>query len=150
MIAEIKAKIVTQRMFEKAVIKNNGAIFCQVSKINIKFHFIFFVICGNQKCRGATPIFRARAKKIIMELKSINKKEASFILSKENVTRITEAKACTIKYLIAVSVKLKFNRVRARGIKLSTLISNPSHARNHELAETDTKEPNIKKVKNNT
>lgn len=145
--ADIVAKKVTQITLENAAIKNKGAIFCQVSKINIGPHFIFFVVCGNQRCRGAAPIFRARAIKIIGVLKSKNKKEASCILSKENVNRRTEAKACTIKYLIAVSVKLKLRRMSTKGMKLRTLISNPSHAKNHELAETETKEPKTKKIK---
>lgn len=70
------------------------------------------------------------------------------MFNKDEITRIMEAKAWTIKYLMAVSVKLKFNRTKTKGIKLRILISSPSHARNHEVAETEIKEPRTKKVKN--
>jgi hypothetical protein len=95
---------------EKAEIKKSGAIFCQVIKIKIIFHFIFFTTWGNQKWRGAAPIFRASAVKIRTGGKVRPKKEEIWISLVEKTIIMREAKACTVKYLIAISVKLKLMR----------------------------------------
>lgn len=56
-------------MNEKDVldIRTNGAIFCQVEVIMHRGHSISNITWGNQKCRGAPPIFRARARFKIVE-----------------------------------------------------------------------------------
>ena len=63
---------------------------------------------------------------------------------------ITDAIACGRKYLMAASVDLKFNSLSIRGIKLIKLISRPTQHVNHELADTATAVPEIRKrIKNN-
>lgn len=54
--------------------------------------------------------------------------------------------ACTRKYLIAASVKEKFNLWSIRGIMLIKLISNPIQQINQEFDEMVIRVPDIKKV----
>jgi hypothetical protein len=63
----------------------------------------------------------------------------------EKIISIKEAKAWTVKYLIAVSVKEKLIRESMRGINLIILISNPSQAKNQEFADTEIIDPLIKR-----
>jgi len=133
---------------ENEVIRNKGAIFCQVIKIKINLHFIFLVIWGNQKWKGAAPIFTPRAIKIKEEEKEKFTREEVWISLQQARMIKREAKAWIEKYLMASSVKLKLIRSRSKGINLITLISNPSHARNQEFEETEITDPSPRQNKN--
>jgi len=108
--------------------------------MKISFHFIFLVIWGNQKCKGAIPIFRPKEIKIKELWKDKLKIKVLWISFTEKAINNKDAKAWTVKYLIAISVKLKFTWNSIRGINLITLISNPSQARNQEFAEIEIRE----------
>lgn len=110
-----------------------GAIFCQVKRINLLFQFNPSITWGNQKWKGAAPIFIKRDELInikftISEL-VINLK--LFIKVIEN-KRIIEAIACEIKYLIDVSDLKIFFILIIIGIKDNKLISKPIHILSQE------------------
>lgn len=52
---------------DKLDIRMNGAIFCQVEVMMQRGQSIKIITWGNQKCKGAPPIFMARARLKIVE-----------------------------------------------------------------------------------
>lgn len=64
-------------------------------------------------------------------------------MSTEN-NRVEEAKACTMKYFNDASVVYIFLLEDINGIKDNKLISNPIHAPNHELDDTEINMPPTK------
>lgn len=135
---------ITKRLIFNLLIKNNGAIFCHLNIIKHWGHSSSLITCGNHICMGAIPAFMVRARIIKTSLIS-----RVIDLIWENLTiveriNIREAIACTIKYLIAASVRGFFNLNRIRGIILIKLISSPTQLVNQELEEIATIVPNIK------
>lgn len=124
-----------------------GAIFCQVNISSLLIQFNPSKISGNQKWKGAAPIFVN--KPILMTIiiiLLIFKDSFSIIIIIENMIR-AEAKAWVKKYLIDASEEnkdLDFNK----GIIEIRLISNPIHIPNHEYEEIAVKVPKIIKFKN--
>lgn len=110
---------------------------------------------GNQKWKGAAPIFSNRELLIKVLITSIflGFGEDGLNIRDPKITdksRVAEAKAWTKKYLREASVENKFFEFVIKGIKESKLISKPIHAPNHELAEVEIKVPpiNVNKNKN--
>ena len=97
--------IISKRVKEVSVkdIKVSGAIFCQVRRIPAWAHIILLITWGNQKWKGAAPLFRAKARVVAKEGANIN--DVLVFCEKIMVLVIirTDAKACTKKYLMAVS-----------------------------------------------
>lgn len=113
-----------------------GAIFCQVIKIKLLNQFKPSITLGNQKWKGATPLFiiKEEAKIIIMtfffmsiEFHSV-RQENKIIENK----RTLEAKACVKKYFNDASDENKLLFFIERGIKDNKLISRPIQTLNHE------------------
>lgn len=63
-------------------------------------------------------------------------------------SNVAEARTCTIKYFSEASVLYMFLILDIIGINDIILISNPIHAPNHELEDTDTSTPPTKVVSN--
>lgn len=128
-----------------------GAIFCQVIKINLLIQFNPSITPGNQKWKGAAPLFNNKVDKINKSLKLL------FIIQlllKNNIikiianNKIDEAKAWVKKYFNLLSEVIKFFLPSfIKGINESKLISNPIHAPNQELEEIVIKEPEINIIK---
>lgn len=113
-----------------------GAIFCQVKIIRHKGHDKKLETWGNQKCKGANPLFIAKDK--IIKISGINKIFISVkkkLIVIEKINKI-EAKAWVKKYLIAASVLFFLKLISIRGIILIKLISSLNHVKNQELEET--------------
>ena len=103
---------------------------------------------GNQKWKGGTPAFIARA----IEVSASVIKGAS-ILSifspvKIETIKIVEASACTKKYLSIASEYEREILISMRGAILIKFISSPSQAVNQVLAETAITVPVIRVPKN--
>lgn len=136
-------------------ISMRGAIFCHVNNIRLFIQLSPSMTPGNQKWKGAAPIFSKRELLInvfitikLGELgtEGLNNKDPKITESKS----VAEARACTKKYFNDASVENKFFELVIKGIKESKLISKPIHAPNHELAEVEIKVPpiNVNKNKN--
>lgn len=116
-------------------IRTNGAIFCHVKIMLHCAQLEIFITWGNQKWNGAIPILTLSAIKIII-IELISSIETVDILSNSLVKiNIIDAIACTIKYLIAVSVDRGVNLIINKGIRLIRLISSPNHLVYQVLAE---------------
>ncbi len=83
-----------------------GANFCQVIRINPLIHIMFSITFGNQKWKGAAPIFNIRVNTInligillimseLRVIKYIVLNRIIFIIIENKI--IVEAKACTRK-----------------------------------------------------
>lgn len=132
----------------KEIINIKGAIFCHVKIIKHWVHFKLLITWGNQKCKGAIPVFIIKANKIKVSINSKFKfSERKKFAEKEKI-KIIEAIACVKKYLIAASVVLEFKLISIRGIILIKFNSKPNQEVNQELAEIAIKVPVIKKIKN--
>lgn len=110
---------------------------------------------GNQKWKGAAPIFRSSELLInvfiIIERLEFGREGLSIREPKITVrSNVAEASACTKKYFKEASVENKFFELVIKGIKERRLISKPIHAPNHELAEVEINVPpiNVNKNKN--
>lgn len=121
--------------FKLYINKIIGAIFCQVNMIRQFIQFKPSIISGNQKWKGAAPIFRNKAEfiKIIRYLLKFWGKNSK----KDNITIIEnskkiEANAWVIKYLRVVSEEYIFFEFFIKGIIDIKLISKPIHILNHE------------------
>lgn len=132
-------------------IKNKGAIFCQVIKIKAFIQDNPSIISGNQKWKGAVPLFKNRVERIIFSEKFWKtlqfKLKNRYKLIIEN-KRIIEAKAWVKKYFKDLSVEIIL-LLFIRGINDNKLISNPIHTLIQELAEILIKVPIIKHKMNN-
>lgn len=119
-----------------------GAIFCHVIKINLFIHVNPSITLGNQKWKGAAPVFIIKADIIIIEddisLLIVSLIILDFIaIIKIDSNNTEEANACVRKYFIAASVDIRLLLAVIRGINASKLISSPIHALNHEFEDTD-------------
>jgi len=130
------------------IIRSKGAIFCQVKRMKHWVQFNLLIISGNQKCRGGTPAFRIKEKKIRLSRDSIVISLALIIVKVVLIISKIEPKAWIKKYLMEASVRGLFNLISIRGIMLIMLISRPSQAVNQELDETAVRVPNNKVLKN--
>lgn len=120
-----------------------GAIFCQVIRINLFTHVNPSITLGNQKWKGAAPVFIIRADIIIIVDDDVSLLTASLIILdfiaiiKIETSNTEEAKACVRKYFIAASADIRLLLAVIRGINASRLISSPIHALSHEFEDTD-------------
>lgn len=138
------------KLYDRSI---KGAIFCQVINIKPFIQFNPSITPGNQKWKGAAPILRRREELISMEINTLfTKKElpelnirAAIITVK---SRVAEASAWVKKYFSEASVERRLFVFVIKGIKDNKLISNPIHAPNHELAETEINVPLTKVMKN--
>ena len=118
-----------------------GAIFCQVIKIKLLIQFRPSITLGNQKWKGAIPVFiiKEEAKiilinkfifliKLLLNLIFIEK-------SKTENKRIAEAKAWVKKYFNLASDVNKLLEFIQKGIKDNKLISKPIQILNQEEEE---------------
>jgi len=117
-----------------------GATFCQVIKIILLIQFNPSITIGNQKWKGAIPIFiiKEEAKIIlILELK-FNKNFHSIIKENRIIenNKILEARACVKKYFKEASDENKLFNFIVKGIKDNKLISKPIQILNQEDEQT--------------
>jgi len=118
-----------------------GAIFCHVNT-NKQFNQSSpSITSGNQKWKGAIPIFvRSLEFIVIINVDWINVLEAIlvlFIIMIIDIRIIVDAIACVMKYLIEDSADSIFFWFCIRGIIDKRLISSPSHIPNHEYEEIE-------------
>lgn len=143
---KIAVNVIRYNMLGKKVryeIKNIGASFWIVRRINAWGQNKPSITWGNQKWRGAAPNFINKDKAIkVYEILTV------YIYKDLDIIKIVEARAWTRKYLIAASVKWEFSFVEIRGIKDSRLSSKPNHAPNQEVEEIERREP-VRRVKKN-
>lgn len=118
------------------------------------FQLIPSITFGNQKWKGAVPIFNINVKEIIIghnSEKYVIWKEKLLIIIKEIIKNniIEDDRAWIIKYLIEDSEDIKLLFLIIKGIKDNKLISNPIQILNHELAEIVMIVPKVNiKIKN--
>lgn len=115
-----------------------GAIFCHDNKINELIQFNPSITSGNQKWKGAAPIFVKSAELKINIIILLFNENGRFIDIEINLNnKIVEARACTIKYLIDASVAIMFFVSFIKGINDNRLISKPIHIPNQEWDEIE-------------
>lgn len=140
-------------MFKQKERRITGAIFCQVIKIILLIQFNPSITIGNQKWKGAIPVFiikdDARIILIfefifIIDFHSI-KKENKIIENRS----ILEAIAWVKKYFKEASEENKLFNFIVKGIKDKRLISKPIQTLNHEEEETLIIVPKNRVDKNN-
>ena len=146
-ILKIKLKF---RQYEHNI---KGAIFCQVIKIKLFHQLSPSITPGNQKWKGAAPLFKSKEDKIAnvikFESKLIIEKIFNWRTKKIDLNKkIAEANAWVRKYFKEASVESKLFVSIIKGIKDNKLISNPIQAPSQELEETEIKVPLISVVKN--
>jgi hypothetical protein len=117
-----------------------GAIFCQVKSIKPFPHVSPSITPGNQKWRGAAPIFSSKDDLIKVLIKGFDVKSVFEVpkIKAANTTvnkRVAEAKAWIKKYFKEASVVIKLEELVIKGIKDRRLISRPTQAPNQEFAE---------------
>lgn len=103
---EIIANVIKIGEFVRNLIIIIGAIFCQVDKRKILGHDNPLITSGNQKWKGAAPIFIRRAEfKIIWFFKDerLSSKKESEVTTAKIIKE--EAKAWARKYFIAASLE---------------------------------------------
>lgn len=129
-----------------------GAIFCQVIKIKLFIQFSPSITFGNQKWKGAIPVFIINEEeiiKLIIKFLFIMFKFHSLI--KENKimenNKILEAKACVKKYFNEASEDKMLFVFIIKGIKDNRLISNPIQILSHEDEQIAIIVPKIKVIK---
>lgn len=126
-----------------------GAIFCQVIKIKFVYQVKPSITLGNQKWKGAAPIFNIIEEQIEIEINSaftnfiFKNKKYKIIINK----KIAEAIAWVKKYFKEDSEENKFFEFIIKGIKDNKLISNPIHILNQEFEEIAIKVPKIIELK---
>lgn len=114
--------------------KAKGAIFCQVNKMNEFVQFSPLKTSGNQKWKGAAPIFNNRDVLSIVDSVISRMSERGFFILKKWIienNRIEEAIAWVIKYFNALSEGYLFLWFLISGIIERRLISKPIQAVNH-------------------
>lgn len=111
-----------------------GAIFCQVNIIMEFIHVSPSIISGNQKWKGAAPIFIKnvvlRINEIYILVLTLYIKLIDIIIILNNI--IVEAIVWVIKYFIAASEFCILLVFLIKGIIESRLISSPIHIPIHE------------------
>jgi hypothetical protein len=107
------------------------------------------ITLGNQKWKGAAPIFNIIVEEIAIEIK------LKLILKVENMKnkiiknkKIAEAIAWVKKYFKEDSEDIKFFETIIKGIKESKLISKPIQILSQEVEDTAIKVPKIIELKN--
>lgn len=109
-------------------IMNKGASFCHVIKIKQFLHFIPWIIAGNQKCKGAAPIFNKIIDVSISLIIGIGKIKWDFaIISRIVVNRKIDANAWIKKYFRVASFPCWLCLSIISGIKAIKLSSSPTH-----------------------
>lgn len=140
-IAPIKVdKIIVKlnkKKFKQKDSRIMGAIFCQVIKIKLFIQFNPSITFGNQKWKGATPLFSINEEeKIIFRIFFLlSKKKFHSIINENKIienNRILDAKAWVKKYFNEASEENKLLFFIDRGIKDNKLISKPIHILNQE------------------
>lgn len=127
-----------------------GVIFCHVIKIKLLIQVNPSTILGNQKWKGADPIFINMEELIIIERKkTISKFFNKIIFNKIENKKLIDAIDCVKKYFNEASVANKLFELEIKGINLSKLISNPIQHPNQELDEIAIKVLLIKIKKKN-
>lgn len=120
---------INNEIFKLNIKRIIGAIFCQVKRINLFIQFKPSKTSGNQKWKGAAPIFVSSAEFIIIEDVHLidwgNSFRFNLTIIENNST--LEARAWVIKYLSAASEGKRFFESLNRGINERRLISNPIH-----------------------
>lgn len=113
-----------------------GVIFCQVIKIKLLNQDKPSTTLGNQKWKGADPIFINIEELIKIEIKLFISKLLNIIILKiiQN-KKLMEAIAWVKKYFKAASEAIILLEEVINGINLNKFISNPIQAPNQELAE---------------
>lgn len=100
---------------------------------------------GNQKWKGAAPVFISIEEQIIKKINSLEKEfvfiRISIIINEK--INIAEASAWVKKYFKEDSDENKFFVLIIRGIKDNKLISNPIHIPNQEDEEIEIRDPVI-------
>jgi phosphomevalonate kinase len=121
-----------------------GAIFCQESKIMFLYQFSPSITLGNQKWKGAAPIFKSNVDAInSIKYFSIRDSFKSNHIKITEKSKIADAKAWVIKYFKDASEENKFFDLVIKGIKDKRLISNPIQILNQEEEEMATIVPII-------
>lgn len=124
-----------------------GVIFCQDIKIKQFNQDIPSIIFGNQKWKGADPIFIIIEELIKIERKKLISKffiKISFKIIENK--KLMEAMAWVRKYFKDASEFNKLLELEIRGINLNRLISNPIQ---HPIQELDEIEIKVLKIKIN-
>lgn len=116
-----------------------GEIFCHVIKMKQFNHDNPSIIFGNQKWKGADPIFINRVEFIIMEIIIFISNFIKVIFIKIINKKLIDAIDWIKKYFNEASEENKFFEFEIRGIKLNKLISKPIQHPNHELEEIEIK-----------
>lgn len=124
-----------------------GAIFCQVINIKALIQFNPSITSGNQKWKGAAPIFVNKEElKISVKISWLYINFIDIIIIENN--KIVDAKAWVIKYFIAASDSNEFFVLLINGIKDKRLISNPIHIPIQEYEEIEINVPENKNIVN--
>lgn len=122
-----------------------GAIFCQVIKIKLFNQDNPSTIFGNQKWKGADPIFISKEELIIIEIILLYSKFLRKIIFKIIINKkLIEAIDWVRKYFNEASEDIILLVLEIRGINLKRLISKPIQHPNQEFEEME-----IKVLKNN-
>lgn len=116
-----------------------GEIFCHVIKMKQFNQDNPSMILGNQKWKGADPIFINSVEFIIIGVIIFISKFINNILIKIINKKLIEASDWIRKYFNEASEENKFFEFEINGIKLIKLISNPIQHPNHELDEMEIK-----------
>lgn len=95
------------------------------------------MILGNQKWKGADPIFINKVEFIIIGVIIFISIFINNIFIKIINKKLIEASDWIRKYFKDASEENKFLELEIRGIKLNKLISNPIQHPNHELEEIE-------------
>lgn len=139
---KIEKKIIKEKKYKwiQKVNKIKGAIFCQVIKIKLFIQFKPSITLGNQKWKGAIPLFIIKEEAKIKLIKLNFKSESFHSIKKykeiiEN-NRVLEAKAWVKKYFKEASEVNKLLDFIERGIKDKRLISSPIQILNQEVEDT--------------
>lgn len=75
-------------VFNEYLSRIKGANFCQVLKIKAFIQVKFFITSGNQKCKGAAPNLRSRARFKILSIMSEKIKDLiKYIVRVEKIKR---------------------------------------------------------------
>lgn len=125
-----------------------GAIFCQVKRIKTPNHSSPSQTIGNQKCKGAAPIFINREIFIKVSILKYKSKDRGIDTKITAIKKILDARACTKKYFKDASVISIDLDLLIKGINESKLISNPNHILNQEEELITIIVPRIKVNKN--
>lgn len=137
MIADEIIAIIIHGFLKHKEIAIIGVIFCQVDRIKQFIHLSPLITLGNQKWKGAAPIFMRREIFKIIKVRLFIHGYIFSIIIKNN--KLIEVRVWIKKYLIMASDIniLKFSTIN--GINDIKLISNPIQIPNQEWEVTEIK-----------